>query len=1390
MQRHKPMAHRADGRGQRRLRRPDVEALEERGLLATITVTGTGDTIANDGAVTLREAITAANTNADPSGDTTPGDSGLDTIAFNIPGTGVRTIHLTSALPTITEPVVIDGYTQPGSAPNTLPDGDDAVLLIELSRGDLGINGLTITAGGSTVRGMVINGNTTNVTYGIELRTNGGNLIEGNFIGPDATGTADVGTQGTGVLIQNAASNTIGGTTPAARNVISGNSVGSIEILGSPASGNLVEGNFIGTNAAGTARLTPTEAGQVAIIGAPNTTIGGTTSGARNVITGSSTGIGISNSGATGNLVQGNYIGIDVSGTTPLATSGSSGLGVAVGTSSTGTTIGGTTSGARNIISGNPGGGIGIVGFAEMDTLVQGNYIGTDASGVAAVPNGGPGVQVGPAGPDGTTIGGTTPEARNIISGNNGDGVRLEADASGIVVQGNFIGINVNRDPLGNRDNGVLVELSGASIGGATAEAGNVIAFNGLSGVRIPGPAGGPFNINNVVQFNAISANGGLGIDLSDLGPTANDVGDADIGPNGLQNFPVITAVGTTGGATTIDGTLNSKPNTTCRIEFFASDAADPSSFGEGQAFLGFADVTTDAAGNATFDVTLPAATTPTQFITATATGPDGTSEFSRLVANLALTASHAPDPAAVGQDLTYTLTVTNTGVTSPSGQVKLTDTLPVNVTFVSAATSQGTFTQSGRTVTFDLGVIPLNGGAATATITVRPTAAAAGTTLTDTATVTSTVNDPGAADDTATATTDVVAAPAGGADLAVTVTDEPDPVSAGDDITYTITVANAGPDPAANVTLTDAIPAHTTFVSFTAPAGFTVTVPPAGGTGTVTATAASLADGASAVFTLVVRVAPDTSGDTTISNTATVAATTTDPAPNDNSATATTAVNAAPAGADLAVTIAAAPDPVTVGNDLTYTITIHNGGAITATGVKLTDRLPASVTFVSATGGVTPSDGVLTFDLGTLGGGADATVSLVVVPEAAGRLINLAEAKANEADAVATDNADSLDTEVSRIATTTTVTPSSTTAIRGQAVTFVVSVAHPSSPGAGPSGSVTLRDGTTDLGSAPLDAGGTATFMIPDLTIGSHAITASYAGDARFEPSDAAAVTVRIDPAPPGSAPATTGGPIAVPDEYRMLARTRLTVSTSQGVLRNDLGSDGPLAQARLVQGPGHGRLAFLTDGTFRYVPRANFHGTDSFTYVASDRRGDSAPTVVRIRVELLRLERRTFVVPGDPPDPVSLRFTWRLRDARFNNELGVIRVDDSDGSIGGIRPGDRRYLRAAAAAGRMRVVFHSGESAGISREIALRGGERFLVYLVQDRSTAMALARNAEDRPGRSPRVFYSDPAANPDRFAHVRAGGRDGSLSLAWEDVLGGGDRDFNDMVLTIRAIRLGR
>ena len=154
-------------KGLRRKRRKDptpgkrlqVESLEDRRMLAVITVTGTGDTIANDGVVTLREAITAANTNA-VSGDAAAGDAGLDTIEFNIAGAGPHTISPTSSLPTIVDPIFIDGFSQTGAMANTAGIGSsiNAVLQIELDgSGVVGGNGLQISAGGSTVRGLVIN---------------------------------------------------------------------------------------------------------------------------------------------------------------------------------------------------------------------------------------------------------------------------------------------------------------------------------------------------------------------------------------------------------------------------------------------------------------------------------------------------------------------------------------------------------------------------------------------------------------------------------------------------------------------------------------------------------------------------------------------------------------------------------------------------------------------------------------------------------------------------------------------------------------------------------------------------------------------------------------------------------------------------------------------------------------------------------------------------------------------------------------------------------------------------------------------------------------------------------------------------------------------------------
>ena len=201
----------------RRARCLIAERLEDRTLLSTFTVSNTDD----HGAGSLRQAIVDANDNANSGGFP-------DEIDFDIPGSGLQVISPLIGLPPITDPVVIDGYTQPGSSPNTVLDGDSATLLIVLDGSvDPFADGLQLYAGNSTVRGLVIN----QFLIGINVSSPGGNVIEGNFIGTDATGLVDLGNTDAGIDVRDSPDNRIGGTTPEARNVISGTKV-SFLILG------------------------------------------------------------------------------------------------------------------------------------------------------------------------------------------------------------------------------------------------------------------------------------------------------------------------------------------------------------------------------------------------------------------------------------------------------------------------------------------------------------------------------------------------------------------------------------------------------------------------------------------------------------------------------------------------------------------------------------------------------------------------------------------------------------------------------------------------------------------------------------------------------------------------------------------------------------------------------------------------------------------------------------------------------------------------------------------------------------------------------------------------------------------------------------------------------
>jgi hypothetical protein len=263
---------------------------------ASFVVVNTNDS----GGGSLRQAIIDCNNN---------GSAVTDTITFNIPGSGVKTITLLSQLPDINTPLVIDGYSQPGSVQNTNVSGAiNAVPLIELNGASAGAGaeGMLINVAGNTIRGLIINRFD---SAGIRIQSNN-NKVEGCFIGTDAAGLADQGNSGGGVSLVSVAAtnNTIGGTTAAARNVISGNNTDGIN--SAIGNSNIIQGNLIGTDKSGTAAIGNTNSGINS--GASNWIIGGTTTASRNVIAGNG-GHGIDLSG-TVNLVRGNYIGTTLTG--------------------------------------------------------------------------------------------------------------------------------------------------------------------------------------------------------------------------------------------------------------------------------------------------------------------------------------------------------------------------------------------------------------------------------------------------------------------------------------------------------------------------------------------------------------------------------------------------------------------------------------------------------------------------------------------------------------------------------------------------------------------------------------------------------------------------------------------------------------------------------------------------------------------------------------------------------------------------------------------------------------------------------------------------------------------------------------------------------------------
>ncbi len=367
-------------------------------------------------------------------------------------------------------------------------------------------------------------------------------------------------------------------------------------------------------------------------------------------------------SGADNITIAGNWIGTTGAGSTGV---GNADDGIDISGSTA--IIGGTGANDRNVITNSGDEGIDIVGSGVTGHLIQGNYIGVDPDGASGGGNADVGIAI--ISGSGNTIGGTAVEARNVISRNK-EGI--EINTSNNVVQGNYIGTDAGGTlPCGNRaDDGVEIRngSTGNRIGGTAAGAGNLIAFNALDGVNVVDGSG------HSVLGNRIYSNSQLGIDLvggseDASGVTANDVApDADTGANNLQNFPVLTSATTNGSQITITGALASNASSYYRIEFFSSSAADGSGHGEGQTYLGFANIATDGAGNAAINAVLTTVVPAGAVVSATATKSDAgfttftdTSEFAQ---NITAVAANTAPTLSNG-----TLASINEDTINPSGQ-------------------------------------------------------------------------------------------------------------------------------------------------------------------------------------------------------------------------------------------------------------------------------------------------------------------------------------------------------------------------------------------------------------------------------------------------------------------------------------------------------------------------------------------------------------------------------------------------------------------------------------------------------------------------------------------------------------------------------------------------
>jgi Mg-chelatase subunit ChlD len=462
-------------------------------------------TTADSGPDSLRQAIADANTH-----------TGTDTISFDIPpavpATGPYTIALSTALPDITDPVTIDGTSQPGwiGPPIVELDGSDVASGFGLS--------LAPGSVGSTINGLVIGGFP---NEGIHIKSDG-NVISNNYIGTEATGTAAHG-NAHGIAIETGKNNRIGGPSEADRNVISGNTGDGVYVgpgLSGSNDSNVIQGNYLGTDASGANALQNGGRG-VTLYSSSNSIAG-------NLISANAPNIWILGSagGGSGNTITGNTIGLDAAGTSPLGRGG----GILIDTGAQNNRVGGTSAADRNVISGTNGIGVVLTDTATTDNIVEGNWIGTDGAGGlsdAIASANGTGVAINAAGQN--TIGGTATGAGNVIAHNRGDAGVTVIDGVGNEIVGNSIFDN----------SGLAIDLAPAVAYGVTdndsndADTGpnnlqNFPVITGVTGTAIDGTLDTDANTTYTIEAYTNAA-----CDASDHGEGQTFLGSTTVTTNG-----------------------------------------------------------------------------------------------------------------------------------------------------------------------------------------------------------------------------------------------------------------------------------------------------------------------------------------------------------------------------------------------------------------------------------------------------------------------------------------------------------------------------------------------------------------------------------------------------------------------------------------------------------------------------------------------------------------------------------------------------------------------------------------------------------------------------------------------------------------------------------------